>query len=147
MNISAHVLVAEDNPALLGVIALTLRNAGFEVTATHSGSDAWEYLRENDVDLVLADYNMPGMTGGSLCEAMRHDSRHLSTPIIVLTAFSADLQHDHEFESFGVSAVIRKPFSPRDVIAQVRQILRANRQPATIPAAAIGDVPSSPNSD
>ncbi len=147
MNTAGHVLVAEDNLALQGVISLALRNAGLEVTTADTGLKAWAFLEENSVDLVLTDFNMPGMTGGSLCERMRDDPRHGATPVALLTALSADVQRDHNLDSLGVAAVIGKPFSPRDVTTQVLGLLRQKQEPPTTPAAASSDVPPNPNSD
>lgn len=145
MSATGHVLVAEDNPALLGVVALSLRNAGLAVTTVCTGLEAWEYLQANDVDLVLADFNMPGMNGGRLCELMRDDPRHRETPMVLLTALSADFQRDHNLDSLGVAAVIRKPFSPRDVAVQVLELLGQCRELSTTPAAAPSDVSPNPN--
>jgi len=147
MSAAGHVLVAEDNPALQGVIALALRNAGLEVTTANTGLNAWEFLEENEVDLVLTDFNMPGMTGGSLCERMRNDPRHRETPVVLLTALSADFQRDHNPDSLGITAVIGKPFSPRDVTTQVLGLLRQKQELSTTQAAASSDVPPNLNSD
>ncbi len=147
MNTAGHVLVAEDNPALQGVISLALRSAGLEVTTADTGLKAWEFLEENEVALVLTDFNMPGMTGGSLCERMRNDPRHRETPVVLLTALTADFQRDHYIDSLGVTAVISKPFSPRDVTTQVLGLLRQKQELSTTPAAASSDVPPNPNSD
>ncbi len=55
MSVTGHVLAVEDNPAFLGVIAWSLRKAGLEVTTAENGLEAWKYLQENEVDLVVTD--------------------------------------------------------------------------------------------
>ncbi len=70
-NASGRILVVEDNPALLGVIALSLRNAGLDVVTAETGIEAWRMLEQHAIDLVVTDFNMPGMSGGSLCMKMR----------------------------------------------------------------------------
>jgi len=123
-NATGHVLVVEDNPALLGVVALSLRNAGLEVTTAETGVEAWQILQENLFDLVVTDFNMPGMTGGDLCAKMREHESYTHTPIVLLTALSEDFQREHDLGAMDVTCVIGKPFSPRDVTNQVLEILR-----------------------
>ena len=142
-GIRGKILVVEDNPALLGVVAFSLRNAGLDVVTAESGVEAWRRLEEDAIDLVVTDFNMPGMSGGSLCVKMREHSRHAQTPIVLLTALPEDFQRDHDLEPLDIACTIRKPFSPRDVTNQVLAILKQIPERPEVTAAAGTDVSSS----
>lgn len=129
-DIFGHVLVVEDNPALLAVIALHLKKAGLTVTTANTGSEAWRNLEEDEFDLVVTDFNMPGMSGGDLCAKMRNEPRHQGIPVVMLTGLSEDFQREHSTGELGVACVIRKPFSPRDVTARVLELLEQARLPS-----------------
>ena len=120
---SQGILVVEDNVAMLGVIRFKLERAGFRVVGADCGQRAWELLSQDDFDLVVADFQMPGMTGGELCRRMREDARLVEIPLILLTAkgFELDLEHYRDVQS--VSAVIFKPFSPRELVHTVKRCL------------------------
>ena len=142
-NAGGRILAVEDNPALLGVIALSLRNAGLEVVTAETGTEAWQILERQSIDLVVTDFNMPGMSGGSLCLKMREHSRHAKTPIVLLTGLSEDFQREHDLGALDIACVIRKPFSPREVTNQVQKILRQIPEQSRETAVAGTDVPSS----
>ena len=121
-----RVLVAEDNPALLGVIQHSLRQTGLNVTAAKNGAIAWELLSENDFDLVVTDFNMPGMTGGELCEAMRKDPRFEHVPVILLTAKGFELDETYFKDTLKVGTIMPKPFSPRELRQVAQDFLAAD---------------------
>lgn len=142
-NAGGRILAVEDNPALLGVIALSLRNAGLDVVTAETGIEAWQILEQQAIDLVVTDFNMPGMSGGSLCLKMREHSRHANTPIVLLTGLSEDFQREHDLGTLNIACVIRKPFSPREVTNQVQKILRQVPERSRETAVAGTDVPPS----
>ncbi len=142
-----HVLAVEDNPAFLGVIAWTLRKAGLEVTTAENGLEAWKFLQENQVDLVVTDFNMPEMSGGDLCAKMREDPRHRGTPVILMTALAAECEREHCVEELELSAIITKPFSPRGVTAQALKLLEQSKNSTSSAEEAPTDVPHSPTSE
>jgi len=144
MSAGGHVLAVEDNPAFLGVIAWSLRKAGLEVSTAENGLEGWRFLQENDVDLVVTDYNMPEMTGGELCEKMGEDPRHRSTPVLLMTALADECEREHCVESLELTAIITKPFSPRCVISQVLKLLEQSRNPPSIAEEAPNDAPLGP---
>ena len=123
MTQTHHVLVAEDNPAMRGVIRFALEKAGLEVTIAKCGQEAWDLLSELDVDLILTDFHMPGMTGGQLCERVRQDARLERIPVILLTAKGFELDTTHYMDELAVSAIIPKPFSPRELTRTVKNCL------------------------
>ncbi|MHC4399570.1 MAG: response regulator [Planctomycetota bacterium] len=125
MSKPKRILVAEDNTAMLGVIRYVFQKAGFDVTPAKCGESAWSFLSENDFDLVVSDFQMPGMTGGQLCERMRNDPRHAETPVILLTAKGLELDRSYYYDVLSVSAIMSKPFSPRELTQTVHNCLAA----------------------
>ncbi len=123
MQQTKHVLVAEDNLAMLGVIRFVLEAAELKVTTVTNGRAAWDSLGAGDVDLVISDFNMPEMTGGELCERMRKDPRFERIPIILLTAKGLELDKTRFLDELSVSAIVSKPFSPRAVLQTVQNLL------------------------
>jgi DNA-binding response OmpR family regulator len=115
-----HVLVVEDDARTLDTIALYLRHGGFRVTAVRDGRDGLRHARSGDVDLVVLDLMLPGMPGLDVCRALREASR---VPVILLTARTAE--HDR-LDGFAAGAddYVPKPFSPRELVARVRAVLR-----------------------
>ncbi len=120
-----RILVAEDNSAMLNVIRLNLSRAGFDVVTAKCGRTAWELLSEKDsaFDLVVTDFQMPGMTGGELCERIRGHEGLGPIPIILLTAKGFELDAAHYERDLGVAAIVSKPFSPRELVRTVRERL------------------------
>lgn len=118
-----HILVADDNLAMLGVIRFNLEAAGFQVTGVNCGPVAWKLLGEQDFDLVLVDFQMPEMTGGELSRRMRNDPRLARVPLILLTAKGFELDVDYFKSVLSVSDIIFKPFSPRELVRRVTECL------------------------
>ena len=126
-----HALVAEDNMATATAIRFNLERAGFEVTVARCGESAWKLLSEHEFDLVVSDFQMPGMTGGQLCERMGQDPRLANVPMILLTAkaFEPDsTQPLQELQGLGVvplRKIMAKPFSPRELVETARGLVEA----------------------
>jgi CheY-like chemotaxis protein len=118
-----RILVAEDNLATLSVIRFTLEKAGFEVTAAPSGQAAWDLLERYDFDLLVSDFQMPGITGGELCQRIREHPRLAPMPVILLTAKGLDLDATRYRDQLSVSAIMAKPFSPRELTRTVQDCL------------------------
>ena len=118
-----RLLVVEDNPAEAHVIAFVLEQAGYDVTVASDGRTAWDFLNREEFDLLVSDFTMPGMTGGELCARMRRDRRLAEIPVILLTARAFELNSLMSQCPVSVSAVISKPFSPRELKQKVRECL------------------------
>jgi two-component system response regulator BaeR len=119
-----HILVVEDHASLSRLLVSYLHAAGYRVTAVYDGLAVQPAVAAGDIDLVLLDWMLPGMDGLSLCRALRADS---DIPIIMMTARA---QEDDRLDGLdsGADDYICKPFSPREVVARVRTVLR--RRPA-----------------
>lgn len=116
------VLVADDEVHIIHVVAIKLRNNGYEVVAANNGAEAYELACREKPDIVVTDYQMPLMTGIELIEKMREDDRTREMPVILLTARSFAVS-DEMRESLKVSACLSKPFSPKELLKTIQDIL------------------------
>ncbi|WP_371365710.1 Transcriptional regulatory protein SrrA [Sporomusa rhizae] len=112
------ILLADDEPAIVEVLQLYLEREGFQVYTAADGQTAWEIEETHKPDLLLLDIMLPKRTGWELCEAVER-----KVPIIFLTAKSTEADKLTGF-SLGADDYITKPFSPREVIARVKAVLR-----------------------
>jgi DNA-binding response OmpR family regulator len=123
------ILVVDDDLALADVLAFTLRRAGFDVFLAHGGQDALEQYAREMPDLIVLDWMLPDIDGLEICTRLRSDS---NVPIIMLTVRFSDDDVVTALEA-GADEYITKPFSPRQVVARVRALLRrAAEEPVEI---------------
>lgn len=114
------ILVVDDEPAIVELIMFNLRKAGFETLSAASGEEALRQVEAVKPDLVLLDVMLPYTDGFTVCQQIRSRS---TTPIIILTAKDAEADKVWGLES-GADDYITKPFSPRELVARVRAVLR-----------------------
>jgi two-component system phosphate regulon response regulator PhoB len=128
--VKAKILVADDEPDALELIEINLRTAGYEVLVAADGRDALQKARAAMPDLILLDIMLPEMDGLEVCKALRRDATTSSLPIIMLTARTAEIDRVLGLE-LGADDYITKPFSPRELILRVKNVLkRAGAEPA-----------------
>jgi len=118
---SATVLVAEDQADIRDVLALNLRQAGYEVTAVADGRAALASQERQASDLLVLDLMMPGLDGLEVCKALR--ARGRGTPILMLTAKTTELDRVLGLE-LGADDYLTKPFSMAELLARVKALLR-----------------------
>jgi CheY-like chemotaxis protein len=123
-NEAKRILIAEDNAALLCLLRVTLSKAGFDVVAVHNGGEAWALLNQSHFDLVVTDYQMPGMDGFELCKLMRTSAEWAQIPVLLLTAKMFELDVSELQKELGFFTVVPKPFSPRELTRLVQDRLR-----------------------
>lgn len=116
------ILVADDEAHILHVVSMKLSNAGYEVITAVDGEEALELCKSEKPDLVITDYQMPYLTGLELCRQLRSTEELESIPAIMLTARGFDIEPG-EMEDAGIAVVLAKPFSPREVLQKVRDLL------------------------
>jgi two-component system, OmpR family, alkaline phosphatase synthesis response regulator PhoP len=116
-------LVVDDEFHIVQVVAIKLRNNGYEVVTADNGADAYTMACEHKPDIVITDYQMPQLTGLELIEKLRSNPQTASIPVIMLTARGFAIE-DQQKESLGISACLSKPFSPREVFQTVEDVLR-----------------------
>ncbi|MCB9007828.1 MAG: response regulator transcription factor [Ardenticatenaceae bacterium] len=117
---SDKILIVEDEVRIVRTLRLYLEQAGFAVTAVHDGAQAVPAFRQERPSLVLLDLNLPGQDGLDICRSLR---RLGDVPIIMLTARTEEMDRLIGLE-LGADDYISKPFSPREVVARVRAVLR-----------------------
>jgi two-component system alkaline phosphatase synthesis response regulator PhoP len=120
-----RVLVAEDNLAMGNVISFNLKKVGLEVTHVVAGDLAWKVIQQGDFDLLVTDFQMPVMNGGELCRRIREQPSLSDLPVIMLTAKGLEIDTSYYLETLGVTAVLMKPFSPRELTQLVQENLAA----------------------
>lgn len=116
------ILVCDDEPHILHVVSTKLRNGGFEVITASDGEEAFESARKNKPDLVMTDYQMPYLSGLELCAKLRADAETANIPVIMLTARGFSLGQD-DIKETNIRKVLPKPFSPREVLSSVQELL------------------------
>jgi two-component system, OmpR family, response regulator RegX3 len=114
------VLVVDDDPGVLDVVAFTLRREGFEVDEETDGARALAAALERDYDIVILDVMLPQMSGTEVCRALRAES---DVPIVMLTARDAEIDRVLGLE-LGADDYVTKPFSTAELLSRVRAILR-----------------------
>ena len=123
-----RVLVVEDDPDIVELIVHYLRAEGFEVEAEGDGRRALERLREGQHHVVVLDLQLPGLDGLSLCAELRRDKRTRALPVIMLTARGEESDRVVGLE-VGADDYVVKPFSPKELVARVRALLRRLKRP------------------
>ena len=118
-----RILVAEDDPDIGSLLEHYLRKAGFMATIVTSGRDVMPQIKREAPDLVVLDLMLPGLDGLQVCRAIRADANTAAIPIIMLTAKAEESDRIVGLE-LGADDYITKPFSPNEVVARVRALLR-----------------------
>src|SRR5262252_2365960 len=127
---SATILVVEDEPAIQELIACNLELAGHQALRAENAEQALEMVRTALPDLVVLDWMLPGMSGIELARKLRADRRTHEVPVIMLTARADEADKLAGLES-GADDYLVKPFSPRELNARVRAVLRRRAPQAT----------------
>src|SRR5687767_2063406 len=128
---SERILIVEDEVKLAGLLRDYLAQEGYEVALLHRGDEVEGWVRGQPVDLVLLDLMLPGKSGLEVCKALRASA--LGVSIIMVTARVEEVDRLLGLE-LGADDYICKPFSPREVVARVKAVLRrARRQGAGAP--------------
>jgi DNA-binding response OmpR family regulator len=124
------VLLVEDDLALSDVLVFTLRRAGFEVVPVYDGEAALSTWQSHSPDLVVLDLNLPKIDGLSVCRRIRSlPGAQAATPIIILSVRAADETIVTALE-IGADDYVVKPFSPTQLVARIRAVLRRANVPA-----------------
>jgi phosphate regulon transcriptional regulator PhoB len=117
------ILVVEDEPDISELISYNLGKEGFHTTVALDGEQALTRIRHEDFDLVVLDLMLPGMQGTDLCRILRDAPKTKTLPIIMLTAKTEEIDRIIGLE-LGADDYIAKPFSPRELVARIRAVLR-----------------------
>ena len=123
------VLIVEDDADLLDILCYTLRREGHDVIAAHDGVSGIQIWKMKDPRLVLLDVDLPKMNGWEVCKRIRSES---NTPVIMLTGAATDTDVVKGLE-LGADDYITKPFSPKQLMARIRAVLRRAKEPTDQP--------------
>jgi two-component system response regulator BaeR len=138
-----RIAIVEDEPELAGLVADYVRAAGWDAAVFADGAAALDAIRRAPPSLVVLDLMLPGLDGLALCRTLRADPHLADLPVIMVTARVEEIDRLLGLES-GADDYVCKPFSPRELVARIRAILRRAGQggdalpasPVTIDAAA-----------
>ena len=119
-----RIIVVDDEPHIVRAISLKFTRAGFEVHGAPDAEAGLELLHRVPASLLITDFTMPGMNGAELVRRVRADAKLADLPVIMLTARGFELEEDTNIEAeLGLAAVVMKPFSPRELVVKVCELL------------------------
>ena len=133
-----HVLIVEDEAALVTMLRYNLESEGYRVSEAVDGEEANLLVIEEPPDLILLDWMLPSLSGIEVCRRIRRNESARDVPIIMLTARGEDSDRVRGLDS-GADDYITKPFSPRELMARVRAVLRRS-QPSDHERLVYGDI-------
>ena len=119
------VLVVDDEIYIVHVVAIKLRNNGYEVITAENGAQAYEMACEEKPDIIATDFQMPVMSGLEFIEKLRKNDQTKNIPVIMLTARGFDIDEDQK-QMLNISEIISKPFSPKELMRTIEDILYYN---------------------
>jgi len=140
MQEQKHILVVDDEADLIELVSYNLRKEGFTVDSASDGEKALEKIRKGTYSLVILDLMLPGIQGIELCRIIRNDPKTVNLPIIMLTAKGEEVDRIIGLE-MGADDYMSKPFSPRELVARVKAVLRRSMEkPAAEKILKIGEL-------
>ncbi len=128
-----RILLCDDESHILRAAEFKLRRAGLDVCCAGDGEEAWQLIQAAPPELLVTDLQMPRLSGLDLCRRIRADERLACLPIILLTAKGFELAESQLQTELGLAAVVCKPFSPRELLGLVQQLLPPAAPPAPGP--------------
>ena len=134
---ASRVLIVEDERDIRDLVLFHLEREGFHVSSASSGEEALRQVRHASPDLVLLDLMLPAMGGLEVCRKLRQDPATVALPIVMLTAKGDEVDRVLGLE-LGADDYIVKPFSPKELLARVRAVLRRAKPAPGAAAIAIG---------
>jgi phosphate regulon transcriptional regulator PhoB len=135
-----HILVVDDEADLVELVSYNLRKDGFIVESVSDGESALKKIKKSKYDLLILDLMLPGIQGIELCRIVRNDPKNSGLPIIMLTAKGEEIDRIIGLE-MGADDYMTKPFSPRELVARVKAVLRRFKEkPVIEKIMKIGDI-------
>ena len=123
------ILIVEDEKDIVKMLEYNLKKDGFKTISARNGEDAIDSARRERPDLIILDLMLPGIDGLEVCRTIKGDSKTASIPIIMLTAKSQESDKIVGLE-LGADDYMTKPFSPRELIARIKAVLRRGKEKA-----------------
>lgn len=129
-RVKPKILVVDDEPDALELISFNLKNAGLDVVTASDGETALQRARAHLPDLILLDLMLPEVDGLEVCKILRRDPATAALPIIMVTARAAEMDRVLGLE-LGADDYVTKPFSPRELVLRVKNLLRRRQAAET----------------
>ena len=120
---SSRIVVADDESHITRAINMKLSKAGFDIETASDGQVAWEAIEREIPAMLITDYQMPRLDGLGLCRRVRADEATKDLPILLLTAKGFELDEEQMRAEYGISKIVVKPFSPRELLKIVHETL------------------------
>lgn len=128
-----RILIIEDEKDIVKMLEYNLEKEGFKVLSAYNGEDGLDMARKKNPDLILLDLMLPGIDGLEVCKAVKNEAnREASIPVIMLTAKSQEADKIIGLE-LGADDYVTKPFSPRELIARIKAVLRRAKEKNKLP--------------
>ena len=134
-----NILVVEDEDAIRGMLMMVLEQAGFMPIAAADAEDAQKILDDKLTDLILLDWMLPGMSGAEWARRLKKEALYQEIPIILLTARGEEEDKVRGLE-IGADDYMTKPFSPKELVARIRAVLRRSGKTQGQPQIVMGDL-------
>lgn len=125
---SKRILLCDDEIHIIKAAEIKFCRAGFDVRCASDGQMAWEIMQEWLPHILVTDCQMPRLNGIELCRRCRQHEATQSLPIVMLTAKGYELPRDELCREFRLTAILPKPFSPRELVQTVERILEQSGQ-------------------
>ncbi len=120
-----RILLCDDELHILRAAEFKFQRAGFDVVCASDGQEAWERIQEQVPDILVTDYQMPRMDGLELAKKIHETPETHNTPVVMLTAKGFELSRQEIREQYGILDLVSKPFSPRELLRKVQDVLSA----------------------
>ena len=137
-----RIAVVDDEPDIIHLVTIHLKKAGYSVDSFLNGSSLLKFLPTSTPDLVILDLMLPDLDGFDICRMMKSNQSYESIPIIMLTAKGQEADKVAGLE-LGADDYLTKPFSPRELIARVKAVLRRTSA-SKLAQVIIGDITIDP---
>lgn len=136
---SKLIVVVDDEPDIVELVSLNLTKAGFKVRTFEDGEGLFKFLKSNVPDLVILDLMLPDADGYEICKFLKREEKFSNMPVIMLTARSEEMDKILGLE-LGADDYVTKPFSPRELVARVKAVLRRDEKVHKTHKLKIGDI-------
>jgi phosphate regulon transcriptional regulator PhoB len=123
MSPQEKILVVDDEPDIVELVAYNLKKEGFFIASASDGEEALGKIRKEKFDFIILDLMLPGMPGMEICRVLRNDPKTKNLPIIMLTAKGEEVDKILGLE-IGADDYLTKPFSPRELLARMKAVMR-----------------------
>ena len=118
-----RVLVCDDEFHIRQTTEFVLKRAGFEILCAADGQQGWELFQQYHPDILVTDFQMPGMNGAQLVQRIRESHPSPKIPVVMITGKAGEFSGKSEFEQLQVAALIAKPFSPHELLHCVQRLI------------------------